>query len=150
MIPFLVNMNSLFEEFVAAWLRVHSSEFFESRGLCIKAQEKVKLSDHHSLHFKIDLMLEDIVTCATRYVLDTKYKDPGHLQARDIHQAMAYAETKGAHEAILIYPTKLEQAIDICPNQIRVRGLYFDIEGDIEAGGFYFLDQLFGNTMLEV
>jgi 5-methylcytosine-specific restriction enzyme subunit McrC len=145
MIPFLVDMNSLFEEFIAAWLKTHSQKLLEPHGLCLKAQEKVILSDHHSLHFRIDLVLEDIATGTTRYVLDTKYKDPEKLKSDDVHQAMAYAETKSTKEAVLIYPAKLDQAFNVRPNQIRVRGLSFDIGGDLEAGGQDFLTQLFGS-----
>jgi 5-methylcytosine-specific restriction enzyme subunit McrC len=142
MIPFLVDMNTLFEEFVAAWLKAHSCELLEPHGLRLKAQEKVTLSNHHALHFRIDLVLEDIATGTTRYVLDTKYKDPEHLKMPDVHQVMAYAETKGTKEAVLIYPAKLGQMFDVCPNQIRVRGLSFDIEGHLDAGGRDFLSQL--------
>ncbi len=139
MLPFLVNMNQLFESFVAAWLKAHS-QLLQNRGLRVTTQETVRLSD--SLNFQIDLVLSDTTTGETRYVLDTKYKAPKSPSSSDVQQAIAYAETKNTTEAILIYPQSLEQSLKIQPNQIRVRSLTFAIFDDIEKGGQAFIDQL--------
>lgn len=135
MLPFLVDMNLLFEKFVAAWLRVHQQEVLEPHGLHLKVQEKVRLSDNHPLHFNIDLVLTDKATGETRYVLDTKYKVPKYPGPHDIHQAIAYAETKGTTESVLIYPQHLEHPLDARPNKVRVRSLTFAIEDDVEQSG---------------
>jgi 5-methylcytosine-specific restriction enzyme subunit McrC len=139
MLPFLVDMNQLFESFVAEWLKAHHQDL-QARGLKLKAQETVRLSD--SLSFRIDLVLVDIATDETRYVLDTKYKAPKSPSTSDVQQAIAYAETKGTTEAVLIYPENLAQPLNARPNQVRVRSLTFAIADDLKQGGDDFIRQL--------
>ena len=143
MLPFLVNMNQLFESCVAAWLQTHHTTVLEPRNLQLKVQERVHLSHQHTLYFDIDLVLVDISTGAVRYVLDTKYKAPTTPSTRDIQQAIAYAETQGTTEAVLVYPQPLAQPLDTRPNQIRVRSLTFDISNNIDEGGETFVNNLF-------
>ena len=140
MLPFLVDMNKLFESFVATWLSAHS-QCLQTHGLKLKVQENVRISD--VLRFQIDLVLVDAATGATRYVLDTKYKSPKSPSSSDVHQAIAYAETKNTADAVLIYPQNLVQPLNIRPNRVRVRSLTFAISDDIDQGGRDFIDQLF-------
>ena len=139
MLPFLVNMNQLFEKFVAEWLKAKRSEL-KAHNLQVKEQATVKLSD--TLNFYIDLVLEDVTTGTVRCVLDTKYKTPKAPSASDIQQAIAYAETKNTTEAVLIYPQDLERPLNTKPNRVRVRSLTFMLSDNIERGGNDFLDQL--------
>ena len=53
-------------------------------------------------------------------VLDTKYKTHKPL-ADDIAQVVAYAESKGCREAVLIYPQPVETALDERIGDIRAR-----------------------------
>jgi len=142
MLPFLVNMNQLFERFVAAWLQVHQHQVLAPKGLQLEIQKKVYLSEDHFLHFTIDLVLVDIATKATRYILDTKYKAPQSPSPSDVHQAIAYAETKGTTEAVLIYPQALENPLNVRPNKIRVRSLAFVIADDLQRSGHNFIHAL--------
>ncbi|WP_008314236.1 McrC family protein [Leptolyngbya sp. PCC 6406] len=142
MLPFLVNMNQLFESCVAAWLQAHHSEVLELHGLQLKVQERVHLSHEHAIYFDIDLVLIDIAAGAVRYVLDTKYKATKTPSTSDIQQAIAYAETQGTTEAVLVYPQALTQPLDTRPNKIRVRSLTFDISGNIDEGGRAFVQSL--------
>ncbi|MEO1392413.1 MAG: restriction endonuclease [Cyanobacteria bacterium J06634_5] len=139
MVPFLVNMNQLFEKFVAEWLKTNHKEL-QANNLMVREQVTVKLSE--TLNFRIDLVLEDITTNTVRYVLDTKYKAPRVAAAGDVQQIIAYAETKNTTEAVLIYPQELEQPLYTKPNQIRVRSLAFTINDDIDQGGNSFINQL--------
>jgi len=142
MLPFLVNMNQLFESFVATWLQTHRREVLEPHGLQLKVQERVHLSEEHAIHFDIDLVLVDSTTGATRYVLDTKYKAPRSPSTSDVQQAIAYAETRNTTEAVLIYPHDLEQPLNTRPNQIRVRSLTFAIADNLEEAGQLFIQAL--------
>ena len=130
-LPFLVNMESLFELFVAEWLKVH----LPSRWV-VKAQERYLIGDGNGPRFDIDLVLYDTELGVVRCVLDTKYKAPDAPAAADISQVVAYAEAKGCDEAILIYPTPLQSPLDARVGQrIRVRSLTFALDGDLEEAG---------------
>ena len=55
---------------------------------------------------------------------------------------ISYAHTKGCREAILIYPTPLDQPLDETIRGIRVRSLTFSLDGDLEQAGQRFLQDL--------
>lgn len=141
MVPFLIDMGSLYQEFVAEWLKVNIP-----KGFFIKQQ-------HRFIHDKnyfdiIDLVLGDIVTNKILYVLDTKYKIPKKVASDDIHQIVAYANALNCQNAILIYPQNLEQPLDITTGDIRVRSLTFSLDSDLNQAGKTFLTSLLPNTML--
>lgn len=134
MLPFLVNMEQLFESFVAAWLANHLPSTWR-----LETQERVQLDAAGQAHFVIDLVLYERVTGAARWVLDTKYKTPASPAAEDIAQVVAYAEATGCREAILVYPIPLARPLDTWVGRVRVRGLAFALGGDLEAAGMEFL-----------
>jgi 5-methylcytosine-specific restriction enzyme subunit McrC len=136
MLPFLVNMERLFELFVAEWLKVRLPKDLE-----LKAQEKVDIDRTSTLHFDIDLVLYD-ATGTARCVLDTKYKTPSAPAPSDIAQAMAYAEVKGCREAVLVYPASLDKPLDQHIGNIHVRSLTFSLDGDLEFAGQAFVRSL--------
>ncbi|HET9228590.1 MAG TPA: restriction endonuclease, partial [Thermoanaerobaculia bacterium] len=132
-LPILVNMNSLFEVFVAEWLRAHLPE-----GLKLRDQEKVPLGS--GLSFTIDGVLYDRERPVL--VFDTKYKDVSSPSTADISQVVAYAEVKGCRDAVLIYPVEPDRPFDAYIGEIRVRTLTFKLDGDLEANGERFLSEL--------
>jgi 5-methylcytosine-specific restriction enzyme subunit McrC len=137
-LPFLVNMESLFELFVAEWLKVHLSARW-----VLKAQEPYQIGDGGGPRFDIDLVLYDTASGVVRCILDTKYKAPDAPAAADISQVVAYAEAKGCDEAVLIYPRPLQSPLDARVGQrIRVRSLTFALDGDLEEAGQRFLGVL--------
>lgn len=144
MIPFLVNMNWLFEKFVAEWMAKHLPERFE-----LRAQEAVTVSDEAGLRFNLDLTLYDRETKAPVAVLDTKYKTAEAVGNPDFYQIVTYAKVKGAPLAVLIYPTQLAMPLDLKIGDTRVRGLTFPLAGDLEADGQAFLDRLLGCPEVE-
>jgi len=137
MLPFLVNMARLFELFVAEWLKAHLPESHE-----IKAQERVQIGQGHDLSFDIDMVLYERRTGMPVAVMDTKYKAGERPQSSDLAQILAYAQTKGCSEAILVYPVQLEQPLEVTVGGIRVRGLCFGLSGDIEEAGARFLREV--------
>ena len=66
MLPFLVNMERLYELFVAEWLRIHLPP-----SVMLKIQEKVDVGESNTLTFKIDLVLYNAGTGKALCVLDT-------------------------------------------------------------------------------
>ncbi len=139
MIPFLVNMNWLFEKFVAEWMKKHLPARFE-----LKAQEAVTVSEEAGLRFNLDLTLYDRASGAPVAVLDTKYKTAESVGNQDFYQIVTYAKAKGAPLAVLVYPTPLAMPLDLKIGDTRVRGLTFPLVGDLEADGQAFLDRLLG------
>jgi len=140
MVPFLINMANLYEQFVAEWLKVNIPE-----GFFIKQQYRV----NHDQHYfdKIDLVLGDIVTNEILYVLDTKYKVPEKVANSDYHQIVAYANAVNCKNAILIYPQNLKVPRDTQIGDIRVRSLTFSLDSDLNEAGKSFLTSLFPHTI---
>jgi 5-methylcytosine-specific restriction enzyme subunit McrC len=133
MIPFLVEMARLFEQFVAEWLRGHLPE-----GMSLRVQERVALGEAGDLHARVDLVLYDSTGRATA-VLDTKYKTPDHPEPEEVFQVAGYADLKGCGDAFLVYPAPLKRPLDVRVGDVRVRGATFGLEGDLEAAGMKFL-----------
>ncbi|MFW6070462.1 MAG: McrC family protein [bacterium] len=137
MLPFLVNMPRLYEQFVARWLHAHLPAPW-----LVRAQERVALEAVSSpLTFQPDLVLYDGAGAA-RMVLDTKYKTPQTPAAGDVAQVVAYAESKGCREAALVYPRPLSRPMAAQVGDVRVRALHFELKGDLQARGRAFLQQL--------
>jgi 5-methylcytosine-specific restriction enzyme subunit McrC len=135
--PFLVNMNNLFEVFVAEWLRENLPE-----GWSLKVKKTVYLSRQQGESFQIDLVLIDERSGLIKMVLDTKYKNAASPAADDISQVIAYADTVNCEEAVLIYPAPLKAPFDVQPGRTRVRGLWFDLKGDLSKNGKELVSQI--------
>ena len=136
-IPFIVNMAGLFELFVAEWLAIHLPSQYT-----IKAQETVAIGEDNPMAFHIDLVIYDRYTGEVKAVLDTKYKDTTTIQNSDFNQILAYAVSKRTKKGILIYPQRMKNSIYYGTNGYEIRGISFDIQGDIEEGGEQFLREL--------
>ncbi len=137
MIPFLVPMWRLFELFVAEWLREHLPVRYR-----LEVQENVHLGESRELQFQIDLVLYDAEIGRPISVLDTKYKDTERPSERDVQQVVAYAESTGCGDAVLVYPA--ETPLDVWVGGIRVRSSAFGLAGDVEEAGLRFLATLLG------
>lgn len=132
--PFLINIESLYEAFVAEWLKQHVPP-----GLTLQIQAP---AGNESISALIDLVLYEAETGRAAYVLDTKYKSPERPANADIYQIVAYAQAKGCREAVLIYPTPLPHPVDTRWGDIHVRSLTFSLEDDLEEAGQKFLEKL--------
>ena len=140
MLPFLIDMAKLYEQFVAEWLKANTP-----KGFFVKQQHRVT---HDQNYFdRIDLLLCDIATSKVQYVLDTKYKAPDKVANNDIHQIVAYANALKCQNAILVYPQNLKQPLDIKNDDIRVRSLTFSLDSDLNEAGKTFLTSLLPNTL---
>ncbi|MEG4999967.1 McrC family protein [Microcoleus sp. B4-D4] len=135
MLPFLIDMANLYEQFVAEWLKANTP-----KGFFVKQQHRVTHDPNY--FYRIDLLLCDIATSKVQYVLDTKYKAPDKIDNKDIYQIVTYAHALNCQNAILIYPQNLKQPLDIKNGDIRVRSLTFSLDSDLNEAGKTFLTSL--------
>lgn len=140
-LPFLVNMERLYELFVAEWLKAHLPG-----NLMLKVQERVDIGEADVLTFNIDLVLYDADTGESRCVLDTKYKAADRPGPADVTQVVAYAKMKGCNDAVLIYPQSLSRPLAALVGDVQVRSMAFSLEGDLEEAGQTFMRSLLEST----
>jgi 5-methylcytosine-specific restriction enzyme subunit McrC len=136
-IPFIVNMNQLYELFVTEWLTLNLPPEFT-----LKSQYHFKQGN---LSFKIDLIIYDTKTKQPYCVLDTKYKLESHNN--DVMQITTYALSQKCNKAVLIYPQKPDKYYDEILNTIHLNSLVFSISDDLEKVGQKFLNQLILNIV---
>lgn len=144
-LPFLINMNSLFESFVYHWLALHLPPH-----LTVRRQEVVPVErQQRDLAFRLDLVIYERDSGTPLCVLDTKYKD--HVALDDVAQVIAYAEVRGVPEVALVYPTNPTSAFDITtPNHgIRVRTMTFPLDRNVEEAGASFIKDLSASLRAE-
>jgi 5-methylcytosine-specific restriction enzyme subunit McrC len=140
MLPFLIDMAKLYEQFVAEWLKANTP-----KGLFVNPQHRVT---HDQNYFdRIDLLLGDSGTNEILYVLDTKYKAPDKVDNTDRNQVVTYATLLNCKNAILIYPQTLKAPIDQQIGDIRVRSLTFSLDSDLNEAGKTFLTSLLPSTV---
>ncbi len=137
MVPFLVNMEKLFELFVAKWLAKNLPSPW-----ALKEKDNIYLDSGSVYRFIPDLVIYDRRTGQARYILDTKYKVPEQPSQSDISQVITYAHMKQSPEAVLIYPAQPMRPLDARSHGIRVRSIYFNLGKDLEKAGRQFLAEL--------
>jgi 5-methylcytosine-specific restriction enzyme subunit McrC len=137
MLPFLVDMASLFERFVARWTIQHLPPEYR-----LQEQETLSVDEEGMLSMRIDLVLYRRATNRPLCVLDTKYKLHGLVANDDYNQVVAYALNKQCGEAMLIYPKVLQRAFHAERGGINVQNLTFDVGSDLEVAGKRFLGEL--------
>lgn len=137
MLPFIVEMNRLFEQFVTTWLQTHLPSHLE-----LKDQERFRIGGSGELEFRVDMVVREVATGRARLVLDAKYKLPGLPSTDDVHQAVAYAEATGCENAVLVVPGEVSRTFVGRVGRIQVRTLAFDLSRPIEEEGRKLLEQV--------
>jgi len=136
-IPFILYMPELFESFISEWLKVHLPSAYH-----LQKQYQAALDSTGNFNFIIDLVISDPKTKIVLCVLDTKYKRRSKPGPSDIQQIVAYAVRMNTKNAFLIYPSTRTESFDLRVGEIRVRGLTFDIEQQLDSAGHTFLQEL--------
>jgi len=136
-IPFVLNMPSLFESFVAEWLRANPPS-----GISVTQQYKADLDERGIFFFRIDLLLKEATSDRVIAVMDTKYKREEHPKAGDIEQIVAYAARMKTQNAFLIYPSTVTRSITLPVGDVSVTSLHFNIAMDPDEAGKLFLEKL--------
>jgi 5-methylcytosine-specific restriction enzyme subunit McrC len=137
MIPFVVEMPTLYERFIARWLKQNIDSEYR-----VEPQKSVTLNERTGLSFDIDIVLyqhNEVVAVA-----DTKYKIPSSPSTGDVSQIVSYAERMGTKNAFLIYPKALNTRFNFTIGDVRIRDLQFSADGGIENSGRRFRDSILG------
>ena len=136
MLPFLFNMASLFEKFVARWLAAHLPDQF-----ALVIQERTRLSAS-TIEIAIDLVLTERQSGRVLSVLDTKWKSAEKPTNADLYQIAFYANSRHSPTAALIYPKPLAQPLDSMIRDIRFKSLVFDVSAEVDHAGKRFMIEL--------
>jgi 5-methylcytosine-specific restriction enzyme subunit McrC len=116
---FVVNMAELFEDFLLAVLQKHSNHNYSFRPV-VK-----QIDSQFGIEFRMDVV--SFFNGKPIAVIDAKYKANILPSASDIQQVVAYAVSIGVHNAFLVYPSGVVEAIDILVGSIRIRSIVLDI-----------------------
>jgi 5-methylcytosine-specific restriction enzyme subunit McrC len=136
--PFELNMRSLFESFVAEWLRTNLPA-----GLAAKCKYNARVNANFEMRISVDILLVDEKTQEPIAVLDTKYKLSDRPYETDIHQIAFYANEIGVRNALLVYPAPAEQMLRINHGKnVRLGSLVFNIGMPLNHAGEAFLESL--------
>lgn len=133
---FLVNMATVFEDFVTAAL---SAALVGQEGTC-RAQDHLHLDDGDKITMRPDLVWYRGRTPIA--VIDAKYKaeKPSGFPDADYYQLLAYATALGLHDAHLVYAKGNEE-----PRRFAVRNTAITIHAhtlDLNTGSDALLDQI--------
>ena len=135
--PFVLDMPSLFESFVAEWLKTNIPG-----GIRVTPQYRAELDISGTLAFRIDLVLSDVTSDQVLAVMDTKYKRQQYPEETDIQQIVAYAVRMKTANAFLVYPSTTTQSLSMKVGEVSVQSLSFDIGKEPDEAGRSFLDSL--------
>lgn len=142
MLPFLIDMPKLYEQFVAEWLKKTLGYFYPGR-FRLKKQAPLKIGLKNKVEFRIDMVLEDVSTGRPICLMDTKYKIEETPSASDLHQVIAYAKALGCKQAFLIYPNTLKYPFSATVGgDIHVQAVTFGLDEDLEENGRLFFWQI--------
>ena len=130
-------MARLYEKFVAEWLCKNSPNDWH-----VDPQQKVDIDENGKLSFNIDIVITDVKTGATKFVLDTKYKKPDYPSPDDIEKISTYADLKNCEKAFLIYPVDLSESLNAHIGKKNIKNLTFSIDSNLEEAGIKFLNEL--------
>ena len=130
MLPFLVDMNRLFERFVSAWFRANLPP-----GFVVETKRPMTFSEIYDLRYQADIVLFRRGSDKPLAVIDTKYKTAGLPESGDVHQIVHYAVMLNTTRAFLVYPQKIAQKLDETSGGVRVQNAGFDLSGDLDSAG---------------
>jgi 5-methylcytosine-specific restriction enzyme subunit McrC len=136
-VPFAVHMPTLYEKFVAEWLRIHMSD-----GISVHPQYKMTFGEQDEVKINIDLLLKDIESGEVVCVLDTKYKIGNQATAHDVEQVVAYATGNRCSLAMLVYPRQLKKPLNVPFGDVRVASAVFELDGDLDIEGQSFSESV--------
>jgi len=120
-IPFKLYMPTLFQDFVASWLKGRLPAHLE-----LSAQVEEASGGDLEIRLKPDMVISDRATKRPVLLVDAKYKFSGKPAQSDIFQAVTYATHWRVPEVLLLYPEAGQGGTAIIGG-ITVRTAAFDL-----------------------
>lgn len=118
------DMNVLFEEFIAEFIKRNKSEL-NIKEVVYQHRHKLLKSDENNRCYAntfVDIYI--ITENGNNFVLDTKYKNNygrrGEFSNPDIFQVTTYCRLHNSRDAILLYPATDDNTDDIHPYKLNV------------------------------
>ena len=102
----------------------------------------VRIGSTGYVEFRIDLTLHDAESGTCFAMMDTKYKITDTPTSDDVAQIVAYAVARGVRTGVLSYPRHLSHHFRAEVGGISVHAMSFPIDGDVEAGGRGFVEEI--------
>lgn len=137
-IPFAIHMPTLYESFVAEWLKENVPS-----GYQISHSYRFNLDSQGNIRFVIDLILIDTKIKKAIAVIDTKYKREYQPSSGDIQQVVAYAVSMQTNHAFLLFPSSTTKEDNYSAGSIHIHSLVFDLAQDPHQAGIILLGKLF-------
>lgn len=137
LVPFTLNMPTLFDAFVAKWLKANLPDDYR-----VREQYTARLQANAVLKLRIDIVIEEKGSGRPVMVLDTKYTNVTEPAQDDVQQAAADAVEMRTRTAVLAYPSALPKNIRIQSENIDVQTAAFDLDRDLSEAGEDFLRQV--------
>lgn len=134
--PFLLDMATLFERFVARRLAGMLPASYT-----LVTQERTALLNG-DMRIAIDLVIKDRSSGDPVCVLDTKWKSAEKPANSDLYQIHFYANATGSRCAGLVYPTPLATPLDANLDGVLLRSLVFDVSAEVDRAGEQFMIQV--------
>lgn len=132
MLPFAVDMERLFEEFLARWLEAHIPPSWR-----LYSKHQVRSEGPTPLGFELDIVLYDSAGKAAA-VIDAKYKHDGVVALEDIYQVHAYSSQVACSLALLVYPVARSRRFEADigrESHVRIVAIGFDLSKSLESAG---------------
>jgi 5-methylcytosine-specific restriction enzyme subunit McrC len=128
---FLVDMNALFEKFIAQVLTDAKPS-----GILVEPQVHTHLDWARKVLMRPDIVVRR--SGSVRLVADTKYKlvEPEEFQHHDVYQILAYCSALRVARGLLIYPLhalETEDAVHVKNLEVEIRRITVDLSGGILA-----------------
>lgn len=125
---FLVNMNLVFQEYLAYMLRSRLAPY----GLEVTSQKEYRLDHGGFIRFYPDLVVKR--SGRTVLIIDAKYKrltGSKHPYNEDVYQVAAYCMRLGVRRSALIFPEALERNyhLDMAAGGVELSTLVLPISG---------------------
>jgi 5-methylcytosine-specific restriction enzyme subunit McrC len=123
--PFVIDMPSVFEDYVVEMLRRQASE-----GRSVRSG----VTHNHGFgHFEMDAVVYEKDSGEATSIVEVKYKYSDGPSSEDLQQAVAYASALDCSEALLVYPraTESDSTARIGGTEIRTVGI--SLEQDLRS-----------------